>query len=107
MFSDAYLRPDHSLKDGIQLIWTEAVGVKAVEKVLDPEDAESPQVLQWTDAACTQLHKTGNYIRTLFITVYISLVICNKASRNKEISICLNVISGGTAVNNIVIPHYL
>lgn len=64
--SDAYLRPDHSLKDGVQLIWTEAVGVKAVEKVLDPEDAESPQVLQWTDAACTQLQKTGNEVRTAF-----------------------------------------
>lgn len=31
-----YLRPDHSLEDGIQLIWAEAVEVKAVKKVLDP-----------------------------------------------------------------------
>lgn len=37
-----YLRPDHSLEDSIQLIWAVAVGVKAVEKVLDPQDAQSP-----------------------------------------------------------------
>ena len=50
-----YLRPDHSLEDGVQLIWGEAVGVKAVKEVLDPQDAESPQVLQRTDATCPQL----------------------------------------------------
>jgi len=54
-----YLRPDHGLKDGIQLIRTEAVGVEAVKKVLDPQDAESPQVLQRTDATWTQLRTTG------------------------------------------------
>lgn len=48
-----YLRPDHSLKDSVQLISTEAVGVEAVKKVLDPQDAESPQVLQRTDATST------------------------------------------------------
>lgn len=55
----AYLRPDHSLEDGVQLIRTEVVPVELIKKVLDPEDAESPQVLQRTNAACTELQMTG------------------------------------------------
>lgn len=54
------LRPDHSLEDGIQLIWTEVVPVKIIKKVLDPEDTKSPQVLQRTNAACTELQTTDN-----------------------------------------------
>lgn len=56
---NTYLRPDHSLKDSVQLISTEAVGVEAVKEVLDPQDAESPEVLQRTDATRTQLQKRG------------------------------------------------
>lgn len=66
MACNTYLGPDHSLKDSIQLIWTEAVGVEAVEKVLDPQDAEAPQVLQRTDATCTQLHTTGKELTENF-----------------------------------------
>lgn len=57
-----YLRPDHSGKDGIQLVCAEAVGVEAVQKVLDPQDAEAPQVLQRTDAPRTQLRQEGKVI---------------------------------------------
>lgn len=39
------LRPDHSLEDGITLIWTKVVPVEIIKEILDPEDAESPQVL--------------------------------------------------------------
>lgn len=59
-----YLRPDHSLKNSIQLIWTEAVGVEAVKEVLDPQDAKSPQVLQRTDATGTQLQTIGEEVNT-------------------------------------------
>lgn len=50
-----YLRPHNSLENGVQLVWTEAVGIEAVEKVEDPQEAESPQVLQRIDASCPQL----------------------------------------------------
>lgn len=59
-----YLRPDHSLEDGIQLIWAEVVPVKIIKKVLDPEDAKSPQVLQRTNAACSELQITDNTCNT-------------------------------------------
>lgn len=39
------LRPDHSLEDGITLIWAKVVPVEIIKEILDPEDAESPQVL--------------------------------------------------------------
>ncbi len=61
---NTYLRPDHSLKDSVQLISTEAVGVETIKEVLDPQDAESPQVLQRTDATCTQLQTTGGELST-------------------------------------------
>lgn len=50
-----YLRPHHSLEDSIQLVWTEAVGIEAVKKVVDPQEAESPQVLERIDATYPQL----------------------------------------------------
>lgn len=50
-----YLRPNNSLEDSVQVIWSEAVGVKVVKKVLDSQDTESPQVLQRIDATGTQL----------------------------------------------------
>lgn len=51
--TNTYLRPDYSLKYCVNLVWTEAVGVKIIKKVLNPEDANTPQVLQRTDASCT------------------------------------------------------
>lgn len=51
------LRPDDGLEDGVELIRSEAVRVKAFKEVLDPQDAEAPQVLQRVDAPCTQLSK--------------------------------------------------
>lgn len=54
-FCDSHLRPDHGLEDAVQLVRAEAVRVEAVEEILDPQDAQTPQVLQGTDAACTQL----------------------------------------------------
>lgn len=50
-----YLRPHHGLEDSVQLVWTEAVGIEEVEKGVDPQEAESPQVLERIDATCTQL----------------------------------------------------
>lgn len=34
--------------------------VEGVEEVLDPQDAEAPQVLQRADAPCTQLKTAGS-----------------------------------------------
>lgn len=57
-----YLRPDHSLEDGITFIRAEAVPVEIIKEIVDPEDAESPQVLQWTDAAWAELQMTDNTV---------------------------------------------
>lgn len=57
---NTYLRPDDGLEDGVELVQSEAVRVEAVEEVLDPEDAEAPQVLQRADAPWTQLKTVGS-----------------------------------------------
>lgn len=54
-----YLRPDDGLENGVELVRSEAVRVEAVKEVLDPEDAEAPQVLQRADAPWTQLRQQG------------------------------------------------
>lgn len=52
-----YLRPDYSLEHSIQLIRAEAVGVKAIKKVLNPQNSQSPQVLQRANTTCSQLEQ--------------------------------------------------
>lgn len=76
-----YLRPDHSLKHGVYFVRAEAVRVEAIEKVLNPQDAESPQILQRTDASGTQLQTKAAAVRAIQDTRMIfvhTLLLSNK-----------------------------